>query len=169
MVNKTYKRMREMGEFETVHEIFGKLPVSRIEKEQYLPLDGMLTQAGDVFMGADAAGGNQRNVLFVARILEKLAYLGHYGFKVKARVLQIGDFGCAQVAAGQALQSRWLASPDAIAAALLAYCKGTESDEQKTAMINGVMGMVVAARGLAVVDQPDGAHGIFQGAVTWAP
>lgn len=37
------------------------------------------------------------------------------------------------------------ATPDAIASALLAYCKGTDSDEQKTAVINGVMGMVVAA------------------------
>ena len=35
MVNKAYKLMRELGEFETVHEIFGKLPISRIEKEQY--------------------------------------------------------------------------------------------------------------------------------------
>lgn len=28
--------MRELGEFETVYEIFGKLPISRIEKEQYM-------------------------------------------------------------------------------------------------------------------------------------
>lgn len=35
MVNKTYRQIRELGEFETVHEIFGKLPISRIEKESY--------------------------------------------------------------------------------------------------------------------------------------
>jgi hypothetical protein len=35
MVSKTYKTMRELGEFETVYEIFSKLPISRIEKEEY--------------------------------------------------------------------------------------------------------------------------------------
>jgi hypothetical protein len=47
MVNKTYKNLRELGEFETVNEIFGKLPISRIEKEQYLFLFDSVKQNVD--------------------------------------------------------------------------------------------------------------------------
>jgi hypothetical protein len=37
--------MRELGEFETVHEIFGKLPLSRIEKEHYMFLFDSVRQS----------------------------------------------------------------------------------------------------------------------------
>jgi|LakMenE18May11ns_1017448.scaffolds.fasta_scaffold5642551_1 hypothetical protein len=47
MVTKTYRKLRELGEFETVTEIFGKLPISRIAKEQYLFLFDSVKQNVD--------------------------------------------------------------------------------------------------------------------------
>jgi hypothetical protein len=51
MVSKAYQLMQEMGEFETVHEIFGKLPISRIEKEQYVFLFDSVRQNVSEILG----------------------------------------------------------------------------------------------------------------------
>jgi len=59
-------------------------------------------QPHDVGMAVDAAGGNQRDVSFVARLLEKLAHLRNHHFEVKTAILQVGHLGRAQVPAGQA-------------------------------------------------------------------
>lgn len=51
MVNKAFQLMQETGEFETVHEIFGKLPISRIEKEQYVFLFDSVRQNVSEILG----------------------------------------------------------------------------------------------------------------------
>lgn len=51
MVNKAFQLIQETGEFETVHEIFGKLPISRIEKEQYVFLFDSVRQNVSEILG----------------------------------------------------------------------------------------------------------------------
>ena len=59
-------------------------------------------QVQDVLQRVDAAGGNQRNVLLVAGLLQELADLRQHHVKVEAAVVQIGNLGGTQVATGQA-------------------------------------------------------------------
>lgn len=55
MVQGSYRKLRELGEFETVNEIFGKLPISRIEKEQYQFLfDSVKQNVDEIIIRQDA-------------------------------------------------------------------------------------------------------------------
>ena len=58
--------------------------------------------AGDVGMAADAASGDQRHPAFQAGAAQEGQRLGNAAREVEARVVQVGDLGRAQVAAGQA-------------------------------------------------------------------
>ena len=59
-------------------------------------------QARNVFKTAHASGRNQRDVLLIPRVFEKLAHLWNHVFKVKPGVLQVGNLGGAQVTTRQA-------------------------------------------------------------------